>query len=310
MRREFAGHGAAAARGRPRGDARRGLQPHRRGGPAGSDLLVPRHRQRVLLPPRRARPVRRHDRMRQHARLRPRPRRSGSCSTRCGTSPRSCRSTASASTSPPRSAATTTAATRPSIRCCGRCSRTRCSATAKLIAEPWDVGPGGWQTGNFPAGLLGVERPLPRPDARLLARRPAPRARRRAPAGSGIGRFATPPRRARRTRFSLERGPLASLNFVTAHDGFTARRPHGLRREAQPRQRRAQPRRHRRQQLLQPRGRGRDRRSRRSARRGGAASGTCSAPCCCRPACRCSPPATSSAAASAATTTRTATTPT
>ena len=22
----------------------------------------------------------------------------------------------------------------------------------KMIAEPWDVGMGGWQTGNFPAG--------------------------------------------------------------------------------------------------------------------------------------------------------------
>ena len=38
-----------------RGDPRRRLQPHRRGQPAGADALVPRHRQRLLLPPRRPR---------------------------------------------------------------------------------------------------------------------------------------------------------------------------------------------------------------------------------------------------------------
>ena len=93
-------------------------------------------------------------------------------------------------------------------------------APSKLIAEPWDVGPGGWQTGNFPAGLHRVERPLPRPHARLLARRPAPRARRRArPAAASA---ASPPgSRARRTRSRSSAGPLASLNFITAHDGFT-----------------------------------------------------------------------------------------
>ena len=94
------------------------------------------------------------------------------------------------------------------------------AARRKLIAEPWDVGLGGWQTGNFPAGFTRVERPLPRPDARLLARRPASRARRPARAGSGIGRFATRLAGSANT-FSLERGPLASLNFITAHDGFT-----------------------------------------------------------------------------------------
>ena len=39
----------------------------------------------------------------------------------------------------------------------------------KLIAEPWDVGPGGYQVGQLPGALGGVERPLPRHDARLLA---------------------------------------------------------------------------------------------------------------------------------------------
>ena len=43
----------------------------------------------------------------------------------------------------------------------------------KLIAEPWDVGPGGYQVGNFPILLDRVERHLPRHDARLLAGRRA-----------------------------------------------------------------------------------------------------------------------------------------
>ena len=40
----------------------------------------------------------------------------------------------------------------------------------KLIAEPWDVGPGGYQVG-IPAAVDGVERQVPRHRARLLARR-------------------------------------------------------------------------------------------------------------------------------------------
>ena len=49
----------------------------------------------------------------------------------------------------------------------------------KLIAEPWDVGPGGYQVGNFPVGLGRVERQVPRLRAEVLARRPrtAPGAR-------------------------------------------------------------------------------------------------------------------------------------
>ena len=43
--------GPRPARGRHRGDPRRGLQPHRRRQPPGPDALAARHRQRVLLPP-------------------------------------------------------------------------------------------------------------------------------------------------------------------------------------------------------------------------------------------------------------------
>ena len=40
----------------------------------------------------------------------------------------------------------------------------------KLIAEPWDVGPGGYQVGGFPARLGGVERPLSRHRAAATGR--------------------------------------------------------------------------------------------------------------------------------------------
>ena len=41
----------------------------------------------------------------------------------------------------------------------------------KLIAEPWDVGPGGYQVGNFPVLWSEWNGDVPRHDARLLARR-------------------------------------------------------------------------------------------------------------------------------------------
>ena len=63
------GDGARAARGGHRGHPRRRLQPHRRGQPPRPDAVVPRHRQRRLLPARRRRPAALHGlhRHRQHA---------------------------------------------------------------------------------------------------------------------------------------------------------------------------------------------------------------------------------------------------
>ena len=49
--------GPGPARGGHRGDPRRGLQPHRRGQPPRADAVLPRHRQRRLLPARRRRPA-------------------------------------------------------------------------------------------------------------------------------------------------------------------------------------------------------------------------------------------------------------
>lgn len=89
----------------------------------------------------------------------------------------------------------------------------------KLIAEPWDVGPGGWQTGNFPAGFSEWNDRY-RDRMRDFWLGDLRRERETGTAGSGIGRFATRLAGSSNT-FSVERGPLASLNFITAHDGFT-----------------------------------------------------------------------------------------
>ena len=80
----------------------------------------------------------------------------------------------------------------------------------KLIAEPWDVGPGGYQVGNFPA--LWTEWNGKYRDTVRDFWRGQP---------STIGEFAS---RVTGSADLYERGgrrPSASINFVTAHDGFT-----------------------------------------------------------------------------------------
>ena len=56
----------------------------------------------------------------------------------------------------------------------------------KLIAEPWDVGEGGYQVGTS-AAVVGVERQVPRHPARLLARRAADAGRVRLAADRQLG---------------------------------------------------------------------------------------------------------------------------
>jgi isoamylase len=81
----------------------------------------------------------------------------------------------------------------------------------KLIAEPWDVGPGGYQVGNFPV-LWSEWNGIYRDTVRDFWR-----------GKSNVSEFAS--------RFGgsadlYERDgkrPFASINFVTAHDGFTLR---------------------------------------------------------------------------------------
>ncbi|MCC6829865.1 MAG: glycogen debranching protein GlgX, partial [Thermoleophilia bacterium] len=82
----------------------------------------------------------------------------------------------------------------------------------KLIAEPWDVGPGGYQVGNFPpqwSEWNGRYRDTVRDYWRG---EPA-----------AIGEFAARITGSSDLYRDDGRKPMASINFVTAHDGFTLR---------------------------------------------------------------------------------------
>jgi glycogen operon protein len=92
-------------------------------------------------------------------------------------------------------------------------------AGVKMISEPWDVGMGGWQTGNFPVGWVDWNDRY-RDRARNFWLSDVDYARRASTAPVGIGGFATRLAGSSNT-FSPERGPLASVNLITAHDGFT-----------------------------------------------------------------------------------------
>ena len=89
----------------------------------------------------------------------------------------------------------------------------------KMIAEPWDVGLGGWQTGAFPPGWIEWnDRFRNRSRAFWLTDVAAARADGLPP--SGLGSFASKLSGSSNI-FARERGPVAGLNFITAHDGFT-----------------------------------------------------------------------------------------
>ena len=130
----------------------------------------------------------------------------------------------------------------------------------KLIAEPWDVGEGGYQVGNFPRALGRVEWQISRHRAQLLERR-----RRQDAATSRTGCAA-----ARICTQSSGKTPTASINFVTSHDGFTLHDLVSLQRQAQRGERRGQPGRRQQQSLVELRPRRPDAttpESRRCARR-------------------------------------------
>jgi isoamylase len=80
---------------------------------------------------------------------------------------------------------------------------------AKLIAEPWDVGPGGYQVGNFPV-LWSEWNGMYRDTVRDYWR-----------GAAGVGGFAARFTGSSDLYQSDGRRPFASINFVTAHDGFT-----------------------------------------------------------------------------------------
>ena len=80
----------------------------------------------------------------------------------------------------------------------------------KLIAEPWDVGPGGYQVGNFPVGWAewnGKYRDIVR----------------RFWKGDGglVSEFATRLAGSSDLYQQSGRAPYATVNFITCHDGFT-----------------------------------------------------------------------------------------
>ena len=81
----------------------------------------------------------------------------------------------------------------------------------KLIAEPWDVGPGGYQVGNFPI-LWSEWNGIYRDTMRDFWRGAAP-----------LRDFASRFGGSADLYQSDGRQPFASINFVTAHDGFTLR---------------------------------------------------------------------------------------
>jgi len=90
---------------------------------------------------------------------------------------------------------------------------------SKMIAEPWDVGMGGWQVGNFPDGYREWNDGY-RDRMRDFWLTDIATAQAQGVAPNGIGSLA---RRLAGSAhvFSADRGPLASVNFITAHDGFT-----------------------------------------------------------------------------------------
>ena len=244
------GHGQGAAPRGHRGDPRRRLQPHRGGQPPRADALLQGHRQRELLPPDARRPALLHG-LHGHGQL--------------------------AQPSPPERAAPDHGLAallgdrvprrrlplRPRRRPGARVLRRR---PAVLVLRRDPPGPGalpgeadrravGRRTGRLPgrqlpAAVDGVERHLPRRDARLLAR----------------------PRAGERVRLAVDRLERSVLRRRTAavrldqlrhlSRRLHARRPRQLRAQAQRGQRRGQPRRQRRQPQLELRRRGPDRRPR------------------------------------------------
>jgi glycogen operon protein len=79
----------------------------------------------------------------------------------------------------------------------------------KLIAEPWDVGPGGYQVGNFPV-LWSEWNGMYRDTMRDFWRGQA-----------NCGDFASRLSGSADLYADDGRDPFASINFITAHDGFT-----------------------------------------------------------------------------------------
>jgi isoamylase len=89
------------------------------------------------------------------------------------------------------------------------CSQDPCLSRIKLIAEPWDLGPGGYQVGAFPPGWAEWNDKFRDTTRKFWIGN--------APAGALTESLCAWP-----AIFNHQgRRPWASINFVTAHDGFT-----------------------------------------------------------------------------------------
>jgi glycogen operon protein len=89
------------------------------------------------------------------------------------------------------------------------CSQDPCLSRIKLIAEPWDLGPGGYQVGAFPPGWAEWNDKFRDTTRKFWIGN--------APAGALTESLCAWP-----SIFNRQgRRPWSSINFVTAHDGFT-----------------------------------------------------------------------------------------
>ncbi|MCR8670906.1 glycogen debranching protein GlgX [Agrococcus sp. HG114] len=92
-------------------------------------------------------------------------------------------------------------------------------ASATMIAEPWDIGPDGWQTGRFPTGFSEWNDRF-RDTVRQFWLSDYRSFREGGHGATGVGPLAHAVSGSEGL-IASERGPVESLNFITAHDGFT-----------------------------------------------------------------------------------------
>ena len=89
----------------------------------------------------------------------------------------------------------------------------------KLIAEPWDLGVHGWRTGQFPPPFAEWNDRF-RDAVRTFWLPDVERSGRHEP-GHGVRELATRLAGSQDLFGARDRGPIASVNYVAAHDGFT-----------------------------------------------------------------------------------------
>ncbi len=157
----------------------------------------------------------------------------------------------------------------------------------KLIAEPWDVGEGGYQVGNFPP-LWSEWNGKYRDTVRDFWRG----------TDQTLAEFGYRFTGSSDLYQGTARRPVREHQLHHRARRLHAARPRLVQREAQRGQRRGQPRRREPQPLVELRRRRADRRSRRSSRCARGSSATSWRRCSCRRACRCCSAATRSAARS------------